>query len=139
MNLAFGDTRSDRMMMRRAIKERWPISEDMRTLIINKMALIVGRSENERNQISAAQVLVSADKINVTEQEAEPQPGVNVTVNQYAAEGGTIDNKAAVDAAANWLAAVANDAGDPGGAGVVRDAGALPSPEAPGPLEQEAS
>jgi hypothetical protein len=69
----------------------------------------------------------------------EPQAqGVSVTVNQYASDGGVIENQAAVDAAATWIAAMAHDEVHPGGLGVVRDAGAVQSPAALGPPEQDA-
>jgi hypothetical protein len=64
--------------------------------------------------------------------------GVSVTFNNYASDGGTINNPEAVDASCRWIAAMANDEVNPGGAGVVRDAGSVPSPPALGPPEQDA-
>ena len=51
-------------IVRRAIKGGWPISDEIRQLVTNQMALIVGKSETERDRVAAAKVLVAADSIN---------------------------------------------------------------------------
>jgi len=77
----------DMRLLRRAIREDWPITPEIRRLIVNQMALTAGRSEDERNRIAAAKVLVAADSINArreaTDMQAEKQPAspaVNVGV-----------------------------------------------------------
>jgi hypothetical protein len=98
---------------------------------------IAESDEDTRNRIAASRVLVQMEGQRIgAEEKAGTTNNVNVTVNQHA-EGGIIENKAAVDAAAAWLAAMANDAGDSGGAGVVCDAGSVPSPKTLGSPEQE--
>ena len=84
--------RSDAALIRRAIKHKWPVSDEIKQLVTNQMALIVGRSEDERNQIAASKVLVAADSVNArreaTEVEAErPAAGtmVSILVNQVLA------------------------------------------------------
>lgn len=54
----------DMRLLRRAIKEGWPISPEIRQLVVSQMALVVGRSEEERSKVAAARVLVAADAIN---------------------------------------------------------------------------
>jgi hypothetical protein len=65
---------------------------------------------------------------------------VNVTVNQHAGDGGTINNgnQEALDAAAAFIRAMASDESDPSRTGVVRDAGNVQSPPTLGPPEPEA-
>lgn len=84
----------DMRLLRRAIREDWPITPEIRRLIVNQMALTAGRSEDERNRIAAAKVLVAADSINArreaTDMQAEKLPpavavGVQVNVNEEAA------------------------------------------------------
>lgn len=58
-------------LARRAIREDWPMSAEMRTLLINQMALVVGRSPDERNKIGAARVMVAADSVNVRREEMD--------------------------------------------------------------------
>lgn len=56
---------SDIAVVRRAIRDDWPISPAMRQLIANQMALIVGRGESDtRSKVAAARVLVAADSVN---------------------------------------------------------------------------
>lgn len=75
----------DMRLLRRAIREDWPITPEIRRLIVNQMALTAGRSEDERNRIAAAKVLVAADSINArreaTDMQAEKMPPSPVTVN----------------------------------------------------------
>jgi nicotinate-nucleotide pyrophosphorylase len=58
-------------MMRRAVRQGWPISDEMRRLIMNQMALIVGRSEKDRDRVAAAKVIVSADSVNVRREQMD--------------------------------------------------------------------
>lgn len=52
-------------VVRKAIREGYPITEGIRQLVTSQMALVVGRSESEKNRIAAAKVLVTADAQNV--------------------------------------------------------------------------
>ena len=61
------DTRTggkDMRLIRRAIQGGWPITDEIRELVIREMGIIVRDSENERNRVAAAKTLVSADGIN---------------------------------------------------------------------------
>lgn len=51
-------------LVRRAILNGWPIPDEIRQLVVNQMALIVGKSPTEKNQIGAAKVLIAADSVN---------------------------------------------------------------------------
>ena len=51
-------------LVRRAIREDWPIPPAVRAMVVNQMALVVGRGEDERNRIAASKVLVAADAVN---------------------------------------------------------------------------
>lgn len=74
-------------MIRRAIENGWPVKPEIRQLVTNQMALVVGKSDNERNKIAAARVLVAADGVNVRREAidaADERPNidtVNVQVN----------------------------------------------------------
>ncbi len=57
-------TKSEMTLVRRAVRNDWPLSDDLRRLVVTQMALIVGRAENERERIAAAKVLVAADAVN---------------------------------------------------------------------------
>lgn len=51
-------------VVRKAIREGYPITDAIRQLIVNQMALVVGRSDSEKNRIAASKVLVTADDQN---------------------------------------------------------------------------
>lgn len=73
-------------MVSRAVRHGWPISDEVRKLVVDQMALVVKESDNDRNKIGAAKVLVSADSVNArredAEREKEPASAqVNVQVN----------------------------------------------------------
>lgn len=55
------EERTDTRLFERAINERWGISKEIKELARNQMALIVGRSDHERNRIAASRVLVMMD------------------------------------------------------------------------------
>lgn len=60
-----GQTRDVRMV-ERAIRERWPISDDQRKGIVNKLILIaLSRDSSAREAVSACKAVIAADKINV--------------------------------------------------------------------------
>lgn len=51
-------------VVRKAIREGYPITDAIRQLVINQMALVVGRSDSEKNRIAASKVIVTADDQN---------------------------------------------------------------------------
>jgi hypothetical protein len=65
----------------RAIREGWKISQKRKAMIVSQMAAVVERSEEERNQIGAARVLVAADGVNV-KREALEQASDNPSTTQ---------------------------------------------------------
>ena len=72
------------VLVRRAIRNDWPLTDAMRQLVVNQMALVVGRSEDNRAKVAAAKVLVAADSINAKREaddlRAEQGPGGDVNV-----------------------------------------------------------
>ena len=60
-----GGARSDARMVERAIREKWPITDEIRQLATQQMAITVGRSESERARVAAARVLAQFDRVNV--------------------------------------------------------------------------
>lgn len=137
-------SRSDLRTLGRAIRSRWRVPKRAYKVVPRKMLELVEQSEDERIVIGAAKVLTDIEKQKAAaEGVAQPKGDttVSVTVHQHAGDGGTINNgsQAALDAAAAFVRAVAGDAGEPGGAGLVLDAGAVPGASPPGPLEPEAA
>ena len=65
--LGDGETHAGKYNMaivRRAINGGWPISDEIRELVVRQMGIIVSQSDNERNRVAAAKTLVAADGIN---------------------------------------------------------------------------
>ena len=56
--------RSDIRLVGRAVKERWPISDDMRKRIVDSLMTVLVAGE-PREIVSACRVLASIDKMNV--------------------------------------------------------------------------
>lgn len=78
--------KADAAMVRRAIREDWPLTPEIRRMIVSQMALVAGRSGDERNRIAAAKVLVAADSVNVR-REALDQ------ADEHHAEGETVNHQ----------------------------------------------
>lgn len=77
--------RADARLLRKAVKEGWPISDELRQKVVDKLESLLD-SEQERNRIAATKVLVSADTVNVYRERIEKDQGtqtqtVNVQVN----------------------------------------------------------
>lgn len=89
-------SRATAAMVGKAIKNDWPIPPNIRQLVVSQMALIVGKSEDERNRIAASKVLVAADAVNArreaTEvQEDKPAGQTNIQINVGAMTDGQLD------------------------------------------------
>lgn len=75
-------------LVRRALREDWPISPELRRKLVDQMGMIVESPESPRDCIAAAKVLVAADSLNAkreatdlaAEKGSEPQTVVNVGV-----------------------------------------------------------
>lgn len=130
--------RADFRMIEMARKKKWPVPDDIEQKMVDRAIEIMDDKKDNRAALKAIDFLktVIDDNDGVTKEGTTNH--FNVTVNQNASDGGIIENKAAVAAAADWVAAMANDAGDAGGDRMVRDAGPVQSSPTLGPLEQEA-
>lgn len=58
-------------LIRRAIKNRWPIPEELRAKVVEQMGLIVEMGDSDRDKVAAAKVLVAADSLNLKSEELE--------------------------------------------------------------------
>lgn len=58
-------------LVRRAIREDWPIPPELRAKLVAQMGKVLEKSEDERNQVAAAKVLVAADAINAKREGAD--------------------------------------------------------------------
>lgn len=76
--------RETAQMIRRAIRNKWPVRQDVKQLVIDRMAEIVRDSEQERNKIAAASVIVSADNVNARRETAPVNNAkINIAINSY--------------------------------------------------------
>lgn len=83
-------SRSDMRLARRAVVNRWNISDKTRRLVVDKLSDVV-RTGISREIVAAARVLVSADALNLRQQELDkPKPSVEnaVNVNVIGGNGG---------------------------------------------------
>jgi hypothetical protein len=68
-------------LLRRAYRERWPMTDERRAMLLDQMFGIVEKSPDPRNKIAAAKVIVTADSINVNQQKIDTPKESNVNVN----------------------------------------------------------
>lgn len=61
--MARGD-RADLVLFRKALKERWPISDRMRQIVLERLGEVLEKSPNYRDWIAAARTLGLLDGIN---------------------------------------------------------------------------
>lgn len=79
MNFGAGGT-SDLRLLRRAIRERWPLTDEQRAKLPLWLVEIVGDDELDvRGRVGAAKVIVEMDKLNMM-QEQHDQGGQRVNV-----------------------------------------------------------
>jgi hypothetical protein len=84
-------TREEAALLRRAIRERWPIKPEYREGIANRMvAIAIDSKSGARASISAARVLVAADKLNLDEELKATPDQIEVT------HSGTVDIRGAI-------------------------------------------
>lgn len=65
---------SDRALIRLAIKQRWPISEEVREELVRTTAQAMkdaGKKKNARDVAGCARVLVAADAVNLKEEQED--------------------------------------------------------------------
>lgn len=81
--LPFGDvassTRTDVSMALKALKQRWPISQEKREKIIEWLMNVAEFSEDSRARVNAGKALIEADKLNM-EDEKRAAGGDKLTV-----------------------------------------------------------
>lgn len=82
--LGDGELKAGKYNMRlvnRAIRNGWNVPQEVKARVVKQMSKIVSQSEEERNKIAAAKVLVSADSVDVAREKMEqPQAGTTVNV-----------------------------------------------------------
>jgi hypothetical protein len=64
-------SRSDVRLVARAVRQRWPIPDQVRARLVKNLALIVQESEDERAVVAAAKVLVAADVLNLEQEKRD--------------------------------------------------------------------
>jgi len=76
-------------LARRAFRERWPMTDERRAMLLDQMFRIVEGGPDPRNRIAAAKVIVQADAINVNQQKIDTpkESNVNLTVSGGMAVG----------------------------------------------------
>ena len=62
---------TDLKMIERAVKNRWPISDELKALIAERVTGIVETSESTRDVINAARVAIQADGLNAKREAME--------------------------------------------------------------------
>lgn len=63
--------RHDAKVIGRAIRERWPIPDDVRASIPLFLGAIVAGSDDARAQVAAARALIEADKVNMEQEKRD--------------------------------------------------------------------
>jgi hypothetical protein len=72
---------SDTRLVERAIRQRWPIPEDRRPAIMDRLIQVAtGEGVSDRNRVVAARALLAADALNM-QQEKLDQGGDTLNVN----------------------------------------------------------
>jgi len=92
----------DLTLANRALRERWPLTPEMREFIVLEAMKIAMSSHDERNRLGAMRVLVSADRTNsVRENTATPQQvnhlHAHVTIDERRARVAAIAERLGVD------------------------------------------
>jgi hypothetical protein len=83
--------RSELRLLARAIKERWPIPDELRIETVLDMASILRNNRADlKTKVSAARVIVAADRVNIEQQRVDILKGeTGVTLGSIAA---TLEN-----------------------------------------------
>jgi len=62
----------DTRLMERALRERWPIPQELRErIVLNLIAIVANKSLSPRERTSAAKALLHADQLNVEQEKME--------------------------------------------------------------------
>ena len=68
-------------LVRRAIKERWPIAPDDRLAILDRLVNVVKNTEDDRSAVAAARAVIAADSLSLAEEKQREGQNVNVNLN----------------------------------------------------------
>lgn len=79
-------SKSDMVLLRRAVNARWPIPESERPAIVTQMCATVAGADDDRSRIAAAKVLAAMDKLNM-DQEKRDELGTAADVHHHAISG----------------------------------------------------
>jgi hypothetical protein len=94
-------SRAEMVLAAAAFRGQWPITDEVREAVLKSMVAVLGSTENDRDRIGAAKVIVAADLANVKREaieQKESQPtGPMIVVVQH--QDGWYDNPAAATAA----------------------------------------
>jgi len=75
-----GATRRDITLYRRAIRERWPITDDVRATVLTRLALVVDDTNaSPRTVIAAVRALLQADRLNLVQEALDMKRGDETT------------------------------------------------------------
>lgn len=72
-------------MVERAIREGWPVSDDVRKKVVEEMAKLL-RSRVARHKLSAAKVLIQADSVNAKREDTAAPKRLEVAVDEMSDE-----------------------------------------------------
>jgi hypothetical protein len=79
--------------IRRAIRQRWPVTDAMRLAVADKLVKIVkGRKVEDKDAIAASKALIAADALNVREELAGEERSVR-EYREYHINTGTVNNQ----------------------------------------------
>lgn len=84
-------------LVRRAIKERWPIPEAERADVVARLLQTVREAEDARSVVAAARAIIAADALNMEQEKRDQQiPEYHVHEVRVRAEEMTDDDLAAI-------------------------------------------
>lgn len=69
----------ERRLEARAIRERWPMTDEVREKVLKRLCRIASESESDREATAAARAIIAADSINL---KAELLPTPEVRINE---------------------------------------------------------
>lgn len=61
-------TRGDMALVKYAVRQRWPISDQVRSDLVSQMSSVMKNSLNDRDRVAAAKVIALADDINLKDE-----------------------------------------------------------------------
>lgn len=67
------ESHKDILLARRALREGWAMTDEVRKAVLNQLSVIALRGDRERDRIAAAKALVEVDKLAMSQEAAEHQ------------------------------------------------------------------